>query len=89
MACSGCSVGKHTPQAAMLTVEIGLVSTKWPAVPVQRSPTLSPNPSLAQRAATVASGALAEATKSNVAVSSPFPPRRGGKGVGGIGGDGS
>ena len=33
-----------------------------------------------------ARGALAEAKQPNVAVSSPFPPRRGGKGAGGIGG---
>ena len=32
-------------------------------------------------------GAAAEATKPNVAVRSPFPPRRGGKGAGGIGGE--
>jgi len=87
-------------------------------------PTLSPNPSLAQRAreggqqphlisslrlafygrgaqslahaksarsqssTEVASGALAVATKPNVAVRSPFLPRRGGKGAGGIGGAG-
>ena len=86
-------------------------------------PTLSPNPSLAQRAreggqqphlissrrlafywrdtqspanercaasqlsTAVASGALAGAKKSNVAVRSPFLPRRGGKGAGGIGGE--
>ena len=35
----------------------------------------------------VGRGALAEATKPNVAVRSPFPPRRGGKGAGGIGGE--
>ncbi len=34
-----------------------------------------------------ASGAIVEAKKPNVAVSSPFPPRWGGKGAGGIGGE--
>ena len=91
-------------------------------LPFSVLPTLSPNPSLAQRAReggqqphlilsrrlafywrstrslandgcapsqaseAVASGALAETQKPNVAVRSPFPPRWGGKGAGGIGG---
>ena len=92
-------------------------------LPCSVLPTLSPNPSFAQRAreggqqphlislrrlafywsdtqslanercaasqlsTAVASGDLAGAKKSNVAVLSPFLPRRGGKGAGGIGGE--
>ena len=56
-------------------------------VPVMRDSRRGAAPTIAMQQILVAGGAVAGATKPNVAVRSPFPPRRGGKGVGGIGGE--